>query len=180
MYACLAIIWRLVILSNTNIDFNLYSQDPGNADFKLRLITQGGPLDIYVRRRPFLDEFLESMAERFEVGIFTASLREYASKVIQEIDPKGCIQWALYRDACSFHKGCMVKDLETLPRPLDRTVLVDDRHATFRLQRQNGIQCAAFEGDPDDTEIKSLQAFLSDLSREKGDLRYSTHKWFEY
>lgn len=158
----------------------LYLQDPGNADFQLRLQTQDGQLDIYVRKRPFLDEFLEIMAERFEVGIFTASVREYASKVIEKIDPKGYIQWALYRDSCSLHGGCAVKDLETLPRSLGRAILVDDRATSFMLQRRNGIECTAFEGDPEDTELKSLQAFLSDLSQEKGDLRHWTSQWFDF
>ena len=131
----------------------------------------GQPLNIYVTKRPFLNEFLETMADKFEIGVFTASLREYAEKVIEQIDPNNRIQWALFRDSCSLYKGYTVKNLEELPRRLDRTILVDDRSTSFMLQRSNGVQCCPFEGDSADTELKRLERLLCDLSRVEGDLR---------
>lgn len=52
----------------------------------------------FVRKRPFLKEFLEKMSHYFELVVFTASLREYADKVINYIDPKGYIKRRYYRD----------------------------------------------------------------------------------
>lgn len=135
------------------------------------------PLDIYVTKRPLLNEFLEEMANKFEIGIFTASLREYAEKVVQQIDPEGHVKWTLYRDSCSQYNGYTVKNLKSLPRRLDRTILVDDRSTSFMLQRANGIHCLPFGGDPKDTELERLRNFLCDLSRVEDDLRKYTHLW---
>ena len=148
-----------------------YIQDPGEFDFIVRLDIQGKEVGIYVIKRPFLDEFLESMSNLFEIGVFTASLEEYANKVIQQIDPNGHIQWALYRDSCSLFERSTVKDLEFLPRQLDRTVIIDDRSTSFMFQPSNGIECVPFEGNLEDTELRSLQESLYRLSQIDGDLR---------
>jgi TFIIF-interacting CTD phosphatase-like protein len=55
----------------------------------------------FVRKRPFLHEFLEKMSHFFELVVFTASLKEYADKVIDYIDPKGYIKRRFYRDVKS-------------------------------------------------------------------------------
>lgn len=48
--------------------------------------------------RPYCLEFLERMAEKFEIGIFTAAREDYASKVIDKLDPTGrLISGRLYR-----------------------------------------------------------------------------------
>lgn len=154
-------------------------QDPGETDFKVEVFHRKKKLNIYVIRRPFLEEFLSAMAERYEIGIFTASLREYAEKVIQEIDPHKYIQWVLYRDSCSLFQGCTVKNLQSLPRALDRTVLVDDRASSFMLQSRNGILCTPFLGNREDTELQKLCEFLTELSQIKGDLREYTHNWID-
>ena len=146
-------------------------QTPEEFDFRVRLDVQGKEVDIHVIKRPFLDEFLESMSNLFEIGVFTASLEEYASKVIQQIDPNGHIQWALYRDSCSLYKGRTVKNLEFLPRRLDRTVIIDDRSTSFMFQPSNGIECAPFVGNLEDTELRSLQETFYRLSQIEGDLR---------
>lgn len=146
-------------------------QDVGRTDFKVTMKFGDQALDIYVTKRPFLDEFLETMADKFEIGIFTASLREYAEKVIEQIDPKNHIKWSIYRDSCTLYKGYTVKNLEAIPRRLDRIILVDDRSTSFMLQRSNGVQCSPFEGAPEDTELKRLEHFLCDLSQVEGDLR---------
>lgn len=81
-----------------------------------------------------------------------AGLEEYASPIIDAIDPAGtCIARRLYRPACSRtpHHQC-VKDLSWLGRPLSRTVLVDDTPLAFLHQPANGVPVLGFRGDPDD------------------------------
>lgn len=151
-------------------------QDQGKHDFTVIISIWGVKVDVYVKRRPFLDEFLESMSNLFEIGVFTASLPEYAAKVIQHIDPKSYIQWALYRDSCSIHKGRTVKDLHLLPRELNRTVIVDDRPTSYMLQPSNGINCVPFQDNPKDTELLSLQETLYRLSQVEGDLRIAVRE----
>jgi len=42
---------------------------------------------VYVLKRPYVDEFLAKVGELFECVLFTASLAKYADEVANEIDP---------------------------------------------------------------------------------------------
>lgn len=45
-------------------------------------------LQVYVRKRPHLDAFLEAVSELFEVVVFTASQQVYAERLLNMIDPQ--------------------------------------------------------------------------------------------
>jgi hypothetical protein len=45
-----------------------------NADFIIPVEIDGTPRDVYVLKRPHVDEFMRRMGELFEIVVFTASL----------------------------------------------------------------------------------------------------------
>ncbi|XP_047309507.1 CTD nuclear envelope phosphatase 1 homolog, partial [Impatiens glandulifera] len=51
-------------------------------DFIVRPIINGVQVKFYVSKRPFVDELLETLSQKFELVIFTAGLEEYASLVL--------------------------------------------------------------------------------------------------
>jgi RNA polymerase II subunit A small phosphatase-like protein len=110
------------------------------------------PAGVLVVERPGLHRFLRAVAAEAEVIVFTAGLREYASPILDAIDPSGqLIAARVYRDGTTRtpYYQC-VKDLSRLGRPLGRTVLVDDTPLAFLRQPRNGVPVLAFRGDPDD------------------------------
>ena len=90
-----------------------------NADLQFPVNFNGNRYDVYVRKRPYLDHFLEQVSKIFEVVVFTASQKIYAETLLNLLDPEGkLIHHRLYRDACLFVQGNFLKDLTVLDRDL--------------------------------------------------------------
>lgn len=98
-----------------------------DSDLVVRVTIEGGNYNVYVKIRPGLDEFLEEVAEYYEVVVFTASMAKYADPVLDRIDKRGCISHRLFREHCVMHRGAYVKDLARLGRDLTNVVIVDVR-----------------------------------------------------
>ncbi|GKA34585.1 Dullard phosphatase domain containing protein, eukaryotic [Tanacetum coccineum] len=129
---------------------------PINYDF---LVSFGGEEVIaYVTKRPFVDEFLQYLNQNnFEVVIFTAGTKEYASPVLDKLDPNGFISHRLYKDSRKLVDGkYYVKDLSNLGRDLKNVVIVDDKSRSYELQPENGIPIKRFIDDLQDNELKKL------------------------
>lgn len=62
----------------------------------------------------------------------------------------------LYRNDCTLVDGVYVKDLRSLGRPLESTVIVDNSVYVFGYHHSNGIPIASFFGQPWDEELKPL------------------------
>ncbi len=52
-----------------------------NPDYIIPVEIEGKIVDVYVLKRPWLDHFMGTIAGRFEVVVFTASLSKYAGEV---------------------------------------------------------------------------------------------------
>lgn len=82
---------------------------------------------VYVRQRPFLQTFLERVAEMFEIIVFTASESVYAEKLLDILDPdRTLIARRAYRESCIFSDGSYAKDLTILGVDLARIAIIDN------------------------------------------------------
>ena len=88
--------------------------------------------NVYVIKRPGVDNFLKKMGELYEVVVFTASLSkvrdlldlprpysclfvwQYADPVLDKLDVHQVVSHRLFRESCYNHKGNYVK-VGTLP-----------------------------------------------------------------
>lgn len=90
---------------------------------------------IYVRCRPYLNDFLERVAGLFEIIIFTASQSIYAEQLLNVLDPKRRIfRHRVYRESCVFVDGNYLKDLSVLGRDLARVIIVDNSPQVLFLE----------------------------------------------
>ncbi|KAK9153117.1 hypothetical protein Sjap_000597 [Stephania japonica] len=132
-------------------------------DFIVRPIIESQLMNFYVIKRPGVDEFLKSVSGKFEIVVFTAGLREYASLVLDRLDPDNVISYRLYRDSCTEQSGRFVKDLGDLGRDLKNVVLVDDNPNAYSLQPENALPVAPFFSDVGDGELKKVMRFFDEF-----------------
>lgn len=135
-----------------------------NADFIVPVEIEGTTHQVYVLKRPYVDEFLRRMGELFECVLFTASLAKYADPVTDLLDRCGVFRARLFREACVFHQGCYVKDLSRLGRDLRKTVILDNSPASYIFHPENAVPVQSWFDDMADTELLNLIPVFEELS----------------
>lgn len=135
-----------------------------NPDAIINLIFNGVACNIYVRFRPWMFEFLQAVSKKFEVVVFTASHKAYASQLLKLIDPgRKLIKHRLYRDHCYNLKGNYMKDLRVLGRDLSEVIIIDNSIQAFGYQLDNGIPIISWFDDPTDCELFKVHNLLMHL-----------------
>jgi RNA polymerase II subunit A small phosphatase-like protein len=132
--------------------------------------------DVYVLKRPFVDQFLvrprrhecpglscsrvgwvqADVGTRFEVVVFTASLAKYADPLIDLLDVGRVVRWRLFREACYPYEGNYVKDLTCLGRDLRSTIIVDNSPHSYIFQPFNAIPVRNFIDDQTERDLLEL------------------------
>eukprot|EP01112_Ceratiomyxa_fruticulosa_P008475 TRINITY_DN2197_c0_g2_i1.p1 TRINITY_DN2197_c0_g2~~TRINITY_DN2197_c0_g2_i1.p1 ORF type:complete len:268 (-),score=34.30 TRINITY_DN2197_c0_g2_i1:499-1302(-) len=136
-----------------------------NADFIVPVEIENQIHQVYVAKRPGVDQFLKIMGEKFEIVVFTASLAKYADPVLDLLDKSKVVGARLFREACSNHKGNYVKDLGRLGRALRHTIIVDNSPASYMFHPENAVPIESWFDDETDTELLDLIPFLEDMAK---------------
>jgi carboxy-terminal domain RNA polymerase II polypeptide A small phosphatase len=152
------------------------SFQPVKADFIIPVVIEGTQHNVYVIKRPGVDEFLERAAKLFEIVIYTASLSKYADPLLDKLDPKRVISSRLFREHCVFHQGHYVKDLSLLNRDVNRTIIVDNSTMSYIFHPAHAIDCLSFIDDPRDTDLWKIMDFL-EFYQDAEDVRPYCSTW---
>jgi len=136
-----------------------------NADFIVPVEIDGTVHQVYVLKRPHVDDFLQRIGDLFECVLFTASLAKYADPVADLLDKRGVFRSRLFRESCVFYRGNYVKDLERLGRDLRRVVIVDNSPASYIFHPDNAVACRSWFDDMADTELLERLPLMEALSR---------------
>ncbi|KAH9942434.1 NIF-domain-containing protein [Epithele typhae] len=121
--------------------------------------------NVYVIKRPGVDNFLKKMGEIYEIVVFTASLSKYADPVLDKLDVHRVVSHRLFRESCYNHRGNYVKDLSQLGRPISDTIIIDNSPASYIFHPNNAVPVSSWFNDPHDTELTDLCPFLTDLAQ---------------
>ncbi|CAL8468486.1 g8026 [Coccomyxa elongata] len=131
-----------------------------NPDYIIPVEIEGKIVDVYVLKRPWLDHFMGTIAGRFEVVVFTASLSKYADPLLDLMDKAKVVRWRLFREACCPYEGNYVKDLTCLGRPLPDSIIVDNSPHSYVFQPDNALPIGTFIDDPNDRELLDILPVL--------------------
>lgn len=138
---------------------------PRNADFRV------GPFYLY--KRPFLDQFLASASQLYDVAIWSSASEDYVDGIGRYLLPiVGEWKFVWSRGRCiqrlnpETFETDFIKDLRKVRRigfDLDRTLIVDDTPRKVCRNYGNAIYVSPFEGSTDDTELLILERFVHSL-----------------
>lgn len=136
-----------------------------NADFIIPVEIEDQVHQVYVLKRPGVDEFMKRVGELYEVVVFTASLAKYADPVLDLLDKHKVVKARLFREACVNHKGNYVKDLGKIGRPLKSVIIIDNSPASYMFNPENALPCESWFDDENDTELLDMLPLLEDITR---------------
>lgn len=136
-----------------------------NADFVVPVEIDGTTHQVYVLKRPYVDQFLQRMGELFECVLFTASLAKYADPVADLLDQWGVFNTRLFRESCVFHRGNYVKDLSRLGRDLSKVIIVDNSPASYIFHPDNAVPVSSWFDDMNDKQLLDLLHLFESLAQ---------------
>jgi RNA polymerase II subunit A small phosphatase-like protein len=135
-----------------------------NADFIVPIEIDLTVHQVYVLKRPYVDEFLQKMGELYECVLFTASLAKYADPVADLLDKWGVFKARLFRDSCVYYRGNYVKDLGRLGRDLKDVIIIDNSPASYIFHPENAIPVNSWFDDMSDTELTDILPFMERIA----------------
>lgn len=133
--------------------------------------------------RPGLNQFLEKISENFEILIFTASIKEYADAVLNQLDPENkYFKQRFYRHNCICVKNkVFIKDLRIFEnRKQENLIMVDNSLYSFTNQMSNGVLINSFYNDKNDSELLNLLNYLQNYLQNISDVRSINEKIFNF
>lgn len=120
-------------------------------------------------KRPGVDEFLETLAQYYEIVVFSNHHSYMAEEIVAKMDRKQAVLHVLARESTRYYNSAHVKDLAKLNRDLQQVILLDDDATAYQLQPENAIPVKPYTDgrDRDDHELKDLIPFLKALAMER-------------
>ena len=143
------------------------SFEPCEADLHIPLVMDGERYVAYVKKRPYMEQFLARAVELFDVIVWTASLPVYAEPLINELCRLarcGSVK-QMYRCSCSqLADGGYVKDLTAIGKRLEDVCILDNSPSVAQLQPKNLLPIVSWYDDPRDTCLGELIPHLEKLA----------------
>lgn len=137
------------------------------ADFTIPVEIEGQYHNIYVIKRPGVDQFMKRVGELYEVVVFTASVSKYGDPLLDQLDIHHVVHHRLFRDSCYNHQGNYVKDLSQVGRDLREIIIIDNSPTSYIFHPQHAIPISSWFSDAHDNELLDLIPVLEDLASSK-------------
>ncbi|AAS50208.1 AAL158Wp [Eremothecium gossypii ATCC 10895] len=137
------------------------------ADFVIPVEIDNQVHNVYVIKRPGVDEFLKRVGELFEVVVFTASVSRYGDPLLDILDQYKAVHHRLFRDSCYNYEGNYIKNLSQIGRPLSDLIILDNSPASYIFHPQHAVPISSWFSDAHDNELLDILPLLEDLSSRK-------------
>jgi TFIIF-interacting CTD phosphatase-like protein len=137
----------------------------------------------HVYKRPYLDIFLTTCLDWFDVAVWTSSGSEYAAKVVETIfpDPQA-LAFVWTSERCStvynhnydlidnyypqYYSRKLLKKVKRRGYDLESVIAIHDTPKKWEKSYGNLVRVTPFEGDESDRELEHLLVYLDTLKNE--------------
>ncbi|KAM8960448.1 uncharacterized protein RCH25_036152 [Pelodytes ibericus] len=138
-----------------------------DPDYTFPVLFQDTYYEVYLKLRPHVTEFLETLCKLYEIFVFTTAKKAYAEQILEILDPnKKLFRHRLFQEQCTCVTGHYVKDLRIIQRDLAKTVVLDTDPHNFPFQISNKIPVKSWTGGKKDKELLTLLPILEKLTLE--------------
>ena len=162
-----------LISSSVVKEDELKTIDQNNFDFNFTLEWKDITYYVFIKKRPFLDEFLDYVVNNFKVAVFTAADREYATKILQHLKIFDKLEFFKSRESLSigfdwFKLFVYLKKLKSIPDiDLKKTVIIDDTKEVANRNYRNLIHVNSFQwnrkGSENDATLLKVMSTLQQI-----------------
>ncbi|ODQ64713.1 NIF-domain-containing protein [Nadsonia fulvescens var. elongata DSM 6958] len=135
-----------------------------DADFVIPVEIENQFQNVYVIKRPGVDEFLRRVGELYEVVVFTASVDKYGDPLLDYLDIYNAVHHRLFRESCFNYQGNYIKNLAHIGRPLGSTIIIDNSPMSYIFNPQHAIPISSWFSDIHDNELLDMLPLLEDLA----------------
>jgi len=138
------------------------------------LVMAGDELEhkVWVKKRPYVDEFLKACSKFANIYVYTASDQNYADPVLNELDKNSVVSKRFYKPDCIQYNGNHYdKPLSRVDHPLEKTILVDNSPDSWKSNPKNAIRVPSWFENPYDTVLWDLIPILETFFRHYLDVR---------
>lgn len=143
--------------------------------------------EIFVYKRPYLDYFVSTILEWFDVAVWTASGCEYAAEIVRHVFPDPSkISFLFSSERCT-NKYCpatgeriVIKDMKKVKRrgyDLKQVLIVDDTPSTWQRNYGNAIHIESYWGSRIDDHLLHLLTYLEYLGHQGDVRRVDKRRW---
>ncbi|ORY05338.1 hypothetical protein K493DRAFT_204605 [Basidiobolus meristosporus CBS 931.73] len=165
----------LVLDMDETLIHSKLQEDPDSpAPLRINVPFEDADCIYYVYDRPHVFDFLATVAQWYDLVIFTASISDYADPVIDWLENsvraryptiEPVIKSRFYRQHCTYYNGIYTKDLTQIEYDLRDVALLDNSEFSFLINPENAIPIRSWTHDDDqDPALLDLLAFLNALS----------------
>lgn len=150
--------------------------------------------EYFTKKRPYVDEFIQSVKEHYNLAVWTAATEDYGQIIINELFFKNNIKLEFFfsREKCIpkekprsmydyFPERYYIKDLSKIKKlyKLEKVLMVDDLPIGLQRQYGNLIRVNSFTGNDEDQELKYLEKYLIDIKDELNFRTIEKRNWID-
>lgn len=164
------------LISSFITEFGEECPDISEFDFSFDMPWKKTVYTVWIKKRPFLDQFLDYLKSNFRIAVFTAADRVYATEILGHLGILDHLEFFKSRESMSWGIDFPqlivdLKKLKNIPNiDLAKTIMIDDTKEVASRNKKNLLLVSKFEcrdkSSQHDATLLKVMSVLQSISNE--------------